>query len=109
MEVKKSYSDEIKDKINYQKKVLISFPYKVFEKLDKFAKDECNDCYWLVFEKLFTDYEKNKLKDPSTIMLMSRDEDLRNMIISLDSRLGELETPKEQIKKTKKRFGGNEK
>jgi len=105
----KCFTEQVKSKINYQRKVLISFPHKVYDKFSNFAKEYANDCYWLAFEKVIDDWERNKVKEPQIIMLMQRDEDLKNMIVSLDGRLSEIETPREEVKKIKKRFGGKEK
>lgn len=94
-----SYGDKVKEKINYQKKVSITFPEKVFGKLDKFAKGKANDCYWLAIDILLNKYEEVETKDLNTIMLMNRDEQLKQAIVELDARIRNIEGPKEENKK----------
>ena len=104
---KGSFGDQIKDKINYQKRISIAFPEKVFLKLDKLSKERANDCYWLAIDMAIDKFLDSETKDLTTILLMERDDKLKKAIEELAIRLDKLEQPEEN-KKIKKHFGGKE-
>jgi len=106
-EERKTFSDTVKDSINYQKKVTIKFPENVFNKLNKLAKSDSNDCFWLMISLALDKYEEYKVKNPEIIMLMLRDDELKNKIDGLDKRVNELEKPK-PISKVIRSFGKKE-
>jgi len=108
----REFSDKVKNKINYQKVVNIKFPFKVYEKFKNFSVEHSSDCYWLAFEKLLDNYERDKFLEPKIIMLMQRDEDLKKVIQILESRIIKLENLEKESKSNKsvrKHFGNGEK
>lgn len=104
----KSFKDAVQEKIGYQKQVIITFPIKVFNRLNDYAKDNTNHCYWLAIERLLDKVEELSVKDLNTIMLMERDDILRKDITKLHLRIDELEKQKEQ-EPNKRHFGKDKK
>ena len=54
----KSLKDKIEESTNMQRRVLISFPIKIFRDFDLFCKENTADCYWLGIENLLTLFKR---------------------------------------------------
>ncbi len=74
MEEKKSFKDIVQERTNMQRKILITFPVALADELDSYAKERCNDCYWLAFKMLLDFYKEHKDRDNNVKMLIERDE-----------------------------------
>ena len=106
---RESFKEQVHKQINMQRRIPITFPIKVADRLDQFAKDNCNDCYWLAVKQLLDFFEENKGKDFTTKLLMDKDSRLDERIESLEVKVEELDDKIEQKteKEEVKSFGGN--
>lgn len=59
---KKSIRDKVEDSINLQRRLLITFPNKVYSRFTDYCKYNTADCYWLGIEDLLN-YKESEIKN----------------------------------------------
>jgi hypothetical protein len=100
----KSFKEKVIERISRPtRKVLITFPVDVLEKLDDYSKDNSGHCYWLSIQSLLEYYFKNEEQDLRTALLMERDDKIMEEVNNLLIRINRLE--KEPVKEERKHFG----
>lgn len=100
-EKQQGIKERVMDKIHAQRVIKITFPINVYEKLDSFAKENTNDCYWLAVKQLLDFYEESKEADSRILMLMQRDDDLLVEINRLAKDVEELKGEKNKPREVK--------